>query len=408
MSTGVLLTNQFTQDHAKKSFAGMITRLMPNGEAPLFGMTSMLKEETALQSEHGFFSKTMLFPQLVLNGAIADGTVTVFNVVSTANVLPGMLMRANTTGEIIIINTVISAVQVAVGRGIGTVAAGAIADTVALYQVGNAFEEASLRPQALAINPVRLTNLTQIFRNSWAVSGSAAATKMLAGETNVAESRQDCAAFHAVDIEKALFWGQLYNGLRNGQPFRTMAGLHSFVSTLAYYPPYMSAVNVYTAGGTTSYAQLEAALDVCFNQNTDPKVGNQRILFVGGGAKGVITNIARFATGYSVNLDVGKQNFYGLQFDELKTPRGRFMMVEHPLFNSNVDWRKVAVAVDLSTFNLAYLRRTENKEFNSSGNTAQDNGIDAEGGTLTTEVTCLVKNPPANAFIFNLTAAVAG
>ncbi len=37
-----------------------------------------------------------------------------------------------------------------------------------------------------------------------------------------------------------------------------------------------------------------------------------------------------------------------------------------------------------------------------------DNGIDAVGGTLTTELTCVIKNPPANAVIFNLTAGAAG
>jgi hypothetical protein len=37
-----------------------------------------------------------------------------------------------------------------------------------------------------------------------------------------------------------------------------------------------------------------------------------------------------------------------------------------------------------------------------------DNGIDAVGGTLTTEVTTVVKNPPANAVITNLTAAAVG
>ena len=69
MSTGIFTTTNLTQDLAKKSFAQMITRLMPNGTAPLFGMTSMLPSDTAVQTEHGFFTKTMLFPQLVLSGA---------------------------------------------------------------------------------------------------------------------------------------------------------------------------------------------------------------------------------------------------------------------------------------------------------------------------------------------------
>ena len=132
MSTGIFTTANLTQDLAKKSFAGMITRLMPNGTAPLFGMTSMLPSETAVQTEHGFFTKTMLFPQLTLGaGGQALGDTT-FTVTSTANVLPGMLMRVNTTGENILINSVLSATQVQVQRAVGTVAASAIAASVAL------------------------------------------------------------------------------------------------------------------------------------------------------------------------------------------------------------------------------------------------------------------------------------
>ena len=172
MSTGIFNTSNFTTDLAAKSFASMITRLMPNGQAPLFGMTSMLPTETAVQVEHGFFTKTMLFPFVNLDAAVADATTQIFTVASTANILPGMLLRAETTGEVVLVNTVLSATSVQVTRGIGSTA-GAIADNINLYQVGNAFEESSIRPNALAINPVRITNLTQIFRNSWAVSGSA-------------------------------------------------------------------------------------------------------------------------------------------------------------------------------------------------------------------------------------------
>jgi hypothetical protein len=68
----------------------------------------------------------------------------------------------------------------------------------------------------------------------------------------------------------------------------------------------------------------------------------------------------------------------------------------------------MAVAVDLSTFHLAYLgdRKTSNKEFNMTGQ-AVDNGIDAVGGSLLTEMTVEVRNPPANAVITGFTAAAA-
>ena len=400
MSTGIFNTNNFTQDLAAKSFAGMITRLMPNGQAPLFGMTSMLPTETAVQVEHGFFTKTMLFPFVTLNGAIADATTNVFVVDTTANILPGMLLRAESTGEVIIVNTVMSATQIQVTRGIGSTAA-AIADNVNMYQVGSAFEEASIRPNALAINPVRITNLTQIFRNSWAVSGSAQATQVIAGESTVAESRMECAAFHAADIEKALFFGTKSQGTRNGQPFRTMDGLRAIVGNIAYYPSSYAGVNITTANSTTNFTQLEAALDPVFNQATDPKVGNERVLFVGGAARKVLNNIGRLNSTYHIQNGATS---YGLQFGQFNIARGTFRMIEHPLFNSNADWSKYAFAVDLSTFRVAYLggRKTKKEDI------MDGNGIDAVGGSLTTELTCVVKNPPANALITNLTAGAAG
>jgi hypothetical protein len=47
MPTGIFNTSQQTTDSVRKSFSGMITSLAPNGGAPLFGITSMLKEDTA-------------------------------------------------------------------------------------------------------------------------------------------------------------------------------------------------------------------------------------------------------------------------------------------------------------------------------------------------------------------------
>lgn len=387
-----------TTDFVKKSFAGMITRLMPNGSAPLFGLTSMLKDETAVQVEHGFFTKTMIFPSVTINAAQLAGDTTL-TVVSSANMVPGMMLRNQTTGETFIVNTAPTGTSITVTRGIGTVAAAAMSASQLCYQIGNAFEEGSSRPSALSIQSVRVTNYTQIFRNSWALTDTARATQVIAGDTNVAESRAECSSFHAVDIEKALFWSQKYTGTRNSQPFRTMDGIINQVTTNA-------AGNVTTAAATTNYTQLETALDVCFNTVTDPKVANERVLFCGGAAKKVLNNIGRLNGTYQL---VDGMTSYGLQFSSFKTSRGTFRMIEHPLFNSNTDWAKMAIAVDLSSFNLAYLgdRKTVSSEFGTSGQ-ALENGSDAIGGSLTTELTCLVKNPAANAIIYGLTAAAAG
>lgn len=408
MTTGIFNTSHLATDLAKKSFARMITRLMPNGSAPLFGLTSYLSDEVAAQTEHGYYSKTMVFPSLTINnvGGYTSGA-TSFVVDSSADSLPGMIMRVERTGENIILNT-IAGTTVTVTRQVGGVAAAALLDGDTLYQVGNAFEESSLRPAAHSIAPVRVSNYTQIFRNTWAISGSASATEVTAGDSTEAENRQDCAAFHALAIEQALFFGQKSQGTRNGQPFRTMDGLLSMIESPSYYPPsYGGAVNSFTAGSTTNWTQLLGYLDPVFNQATNPKGSTERLLFTGGTSKLVLNEIGRLNGTYQL-MD-GQMNF-GLEFSTLTTPRGKFRIIEHPLFNTNPDWSKMAVAIDLATFNLAYLkgRKTQSKEFNTNGNMAQDNGIDAVGGTLTTELTALIKNVPANCVIRNLTAAAVG
>lgn len=395
-----------TPNLAALSFDRMITRLMPNGTAPLFALTSYLTSETAVQIEHGYYAKTALFPYFVVTAA-ASATATELQVDSTENLVESMIFQINnTTKENVLIEQVIGETTVRVRRAVGGTAS-AVADNMPAYMVGNAHEEASLRPTALNQTPKRITNLTQIFRNTWALSGSAQATQVIAGDTTTAESKQDCAALHAQSIEAGLIFGRKYQGVRKGQPFRTMDGVISIISDLDNYPSSYSQPNVWNAGATTNFTQLEGFLDPVFNQTTDPKVANERILFVGGTARKVINNIGRLNSTYFI--ENGETSF-GLQFSTFKTSRGTFRMIEHPLFNSNAIWNSSALCLDLSSFKMAYLngRKTQNKEFNTEGQSAQDFGVDAVGGTLTTECTALVKNPPANAFITNLTAGAVG
>lgn len=396
MPIGMYNSGVLPADFAKKSFQGMLTRLMPNGSAPLFVLTSMLRSETAVQVEHGYYSKTMVFPSVQLSGSIT-ATDTLWPVVSSANVVPNMILRADTSGEQVLVENVVSDTLIQVRRSFGNISPGIVASGVNFWMVGTAFEEGSQKPNAMAIIPQRVTNFTQIFRNTWAITDTLRNTMVIAGDTNVAENRQDCAAFHAVDIEKGLFFSQKYQGQRNGQPIRTMDGL---ISNITQY----ASGNITTLGSTTNFTQFETAIDPVFNVATDPKGGSERVMFCGGVAKRVINNIGRLNGTYQL---VDGQNEFGLQFSTFKLARGKVTLIEHPLFNAfgpTSTFAKMGVVVDMATFNLAYLgdRKTRNKEFNG------EDGQDAIGGTLTSELTCLVRNPSANAVLYNFTAAAQG
>ena len=400
MAVGLLTSASAPQNLNAISFAQAITRLMPNGTAPLFGLTSLLKDETASNIEHGYFTKTMIFPSVTLTAAVADGAATTFTVGSTSDIVPGDLLMAESTQEIVQVLTVPSSTSITVTRAVGSVTAAAIANGVSLRTVGNAFEEGSVRPSAVSIIATRYVNNTQIFRNSWAVTKTAAAIPQIAGAGYVSESKQDCAALHAMAIEKALFFGQKFMGTKNGQPFHTMEGIVRRVTDAA-------PGNITTLGATTNWTQLEAALDPTLQTVTDPKGGNIRTMFVGGTARRVLHNIARLNSSYQITT---AETAWGLQIDTIKAPRGTFEIIEHPLFNAygaSSAWAKMAVICDLNAFSMAYLRKTSDAAYNSSG-ALVDNGVDAEGGTLTTELTCTIKNPAAFGIIYNFTAAAAG
>lgn len=381
------------------SFAQAITRLMPNGTAPLFGLTSLLMDETASNIEHGYFSKTMIFPSVTSTAGDLVGATTL-TVNAYTDIVPGDLLLNERTSEIILVTATPTGTTLTVQRAVGSTAAAAINAADVMRTIGNAFEEGSVRPSAVAIIAERYVNNTQIFRNSWAVTKTAAAIPQIAGAGYVSESKQDCAALHAMAIEKALFFGQKFMGTRNGQPFHTMEGIVARVNAAA-------SGNITTHGATTNWTQLEAALDKTLVTVTDPKGGNIRTMFVGGTARRVIHNIARLNSTYQITT---AETAWGLQIDTIRTPRGTFEMIEHPLFNAYGGasmWAKMAVIADLNAFSLAYLRKTSDASYNYAGELV-DNGIDAEGGTLTTELTCTIKNPAAFGVLYNFTAAAAG
>lgn len=398
-----------------KDFGTMIHRVFQGGTAPLFALLSELPTGTALNIEHGYWQKAMIIPSSTVGAGGQIAADTTWTMVDTSQLVPGQVLRVPATGENVLVLTVASSTSITVRRAFGTTAAGAVAAGAQLMVVGNAFEEASNRPNAQSYNPAYIKNYTQIFRNAWAVSGSAAAIKMLVGDGNVAENRRDCIHFHSAAIENALLFSQLYTGSLNGRPVRGMDGILSMVGNQAYYPPSFAAANVFVAGGTTSYTQLEQMLESTLNQRMESTTAStDRVIFTGSKGMQVFNQIARLNTTYMM-INGQETTAFGMQFRTLKTSRGTFRLIEHPILNSNAVWSAMAFVLDLSCLKLSYLggRKTIPSEYgyDASGTNivkVPDNGQDAIGGDLLTEVTLECLNVPGNAVISNLTAGAAG
>lgn len=399
MFSGIVNSNAVNAAQKLPSFAESLTRVQPNGASPLFLILSQLAKKTAKQVTHGYWTETLPNVSMTLNAAVADGVATTFTVVSTTDVIPGQLYRAMTTGEVVQVLTVPNGTSITVTRGVGNIAAAAIANSVVLQLVGTAYEEGSGRPTPQRIQQSLVQNYTQIFRNAWAVSGTTQAEQFFkeAGGNPLAKDKVDGALLHMLDIERALLWGQKFSGTKNGMPLHTMDGIESSVRVGT------SGANIQTLGATTTFDQLETAIDI--TQTTVTAGSTQdRLMFCGNTAYKVIQGIGRKSGQYQ--LIEGATQF-GLRFDTFKTSLGTYHLIIHPLLNANATLSKMSFVVDPSSINLAYLegRDTQHKYFGANGELSTDNSLDATGGVYTTELTLELTNPFAHALITNFTAA---
>lgn len=383
-----------------KSLNYNLHRQNPAGTSPIFALTGLAKTKMCKDITYAWFTKKAKFPQVTLTAAVTTAVQTALACTTedAQYLVPGSIIRhraAGTAVEHMIISTVdYASGALTVLRGqMGTTAYATIASATVMPSVGNASEQGSSAPDPVAIATEFYTNFTQIVRNSWGIANTTAAVSMDIGEGNKQENRRDCGHFHGEAIEKIILFGRKGATIRNGRPLTTAAGLEQIIADHA-------AGQIYDAGATTTFAQLEVMLDPCLDQNIDGRESNTRDIYCGSVAYKVFNDIGKLSGQYELLHD---QRQFGLQFKSFNTTRGTFNLIEHPILNTNADYRKMAFVLDLAGFDIRWLRPTEHVQYGSK----EQAGLDAEGGVLTSEFTIEHTNPLGCAVIHGLTAAAA-
>ena len=410
MSTlGLFNTSHFNTGALPDSMAKTVLTKYPHGMAQLFAISAAMATEDIASTTHTWMSKVAVFPKCFTQAPIAQGVkgaTMQIAVDSTADILPKDILLAGGTDEQMYVESVLGEQSILVRRGMGISPPLPLAAGTRLTYIGNAHEEASLRPMMRAWSQEEMSNKTQIFRNAYAASGTATAVQFIAslqgGFSNlIAGSKSDAGMFHAIGIEHALLFGELHVSSVNGQPLRKMDGL---LAMIRKYAPQ----NVQYAASTTTKKQFDRMTRSVFEVSTDPKFGNDRILYTGNAGFEVINEII---TNQGTYQFVEGQTSFGLSFTTYKTPSGGILrLMTHPLLNTNPEWARMCIIVDPSSMSIKYLkgRRSQHKTFNQNVNGASssvDLGIDAEGGDFLSELTMECMAPAANAIIYGLTQA---
>lgn len=398
--SGVFNTTQNPAELNQRSFAAHILRKFPDGAAPIFALTSQVGRSKAKASTHGYFTKTLTFAQAQINaGAGYADNILVFTVDNAQGLAADQIIHVARTQENMRIVSVDSATQITVVRGVGRVAAAALLDDDWLVVVGTAFAEGSNRPAARGLTTVYVPNYTQIFRNAWALTNTAKASLAEAGFSNIAENKRDCTLMHSVEMESALIFSQPKMDVTGAQPYHTTQGIIDSVEQYA-------AGNTNTADAGTSYTELVALLEPAFQFSHDLGDTKSRLMFAGSTAVKVIDDIGRLNGQYQI---VQGQTAFGLHFKSFTFYKGTVNIIEHPILNGLKNMNGLALTLDMPAMKLAYLegRDTMPEEYGGDGKN-NANGVDATGGSLTTEFATEFMNPAGCSVIYGLIAGAVG
>lgn len=393
-----------------RSFSGVLVKKSPGGmNGSLFALLDMKDKQakTIRTINPYYYTEKLHFPAIC---ATADLPATAVGANSTIltdqveGIIPNQFLHNETTGEQMLVISVPTSTSVIVQRGIGDTAPAVITTDDRLTMIGTAFEESSLRPIPVTTKRQRVDNVTEIFRNTWALSDTEGEVHREQSPQSRAKNFGEGAWQHARDIETSLWFSQRYEGMRNGQPLRKLSGLDAQIR--AFAPQ-----NVFNAGPTTSYTQLEYMLDSTKQTAVSPEyIGQDYLVMVGTAGLRVLNQIGRGA-GQVFNSTMGSTSF-GFRFTTVTTMQGTYHFMHNRLFDTNPYWAKRAYIVNLAAMDVMYLgdRKSQHRGFNrdTSGKltTVVDNGVDAHGGTFTSELTLQCYAPETCAIIENLTQGV--
>lgn len=348
---GLRGTGNFGADERPKDFRESILFLKPNGDAPIFGLTSKTQKITVTDPEYNWWDEPNDQVRLQVNGALGttdvvvvvdssdpDSTTLDSNWGEAGHLKPGDLLLVEPatdnvafTAEVIQVTNVISATQFSVLRGAAGTTPAAIPDNAFLLLISSAYAEGTAAPEATSRNPTKFNNLVQIFKDSYEITGTVEATKFRTGDP-WSNDKMRKMFDHSRAIEWSIMFGRRSETTgSNGKPLRTMNGILAQIPT--------TRKNIFVNGPTTAltFENFLNSVYRVFDYTTD--AGDERICFCGNVALNAINKMVhRQPTGgtasgtSSVNWG-GIVKVYGMALRELVLPQGRLLIRSHPLLN---------------------------------------------------------------------------
>ncbi len=399
---GLRGSGDWATDERPKDFREMILWRNPNGNAPIFALSSKGAKDTPADPEFSWWDETLGHLRFQINGVMNTTTTTDFVIDSAdpstsapANdwgeadhLVPGDLLLVEKTetssydNEIIMVSAITDSQNFSAKRGQAGTTAAAIPDNSYLTKIGNAFSEGSSKAAAASRNPTKYTNYCQIFKTTYEATKTAAKIRNLRTGNLLKNEKLRKSFDHSRDIEMSYLFGVASETTgANGKPLRFMGGLRHFIPAARQ--------TVFTTSPTIT-TFLNAVYPVF---DYDTPAGDQRILMCGNGMLNNINLLAKSDGQIQFDQVV---KMYGMNLRRYILPQGELYIKSHPLMNMHGRWSNSGLVLDMSSIRHRPFRETTTED------NIQTPGDDTHEGQWVSEIGLEVRyGGLTNAYIGN-------
>jgi len=386
MFLGMRGNGDWVDDQRPLNWRQQILYLYPNGNAPLTAILSMMgsnkvddpqfhwwtQEQSSVIGDVAGIYTTPDLSTAYAGGGVAGDIVYVDVLTSIANrVRQGHQIllrdeddyRVDVVGKIteVIRGTPRSVLAVRLLEADDNSADHDLQDCDSFKIIGNINPEGGEMPDAIALNPVKVYNYTQIFRTPLSITRTARKTRLRTGD-QYQKAKAEALEMHSWEMELAFLWGiRTENIGDNGKPERTTMGVINFIRQYAAANCDDYTLNTDFAGTTWlngGEEWLKMMLERIFRYGASDK-----LCLCGSGFLLGVDALAM--QGGQVQLQPG-QKTYGMQIREWLTPFGSIYMKTHPLFSYDATTRNMAVILEPKELGYNYIDDTSFYGENSS------------------------------------------
>jgi hypothetical protein len=352
-------------------FASAILQIAPTGTALVLALSSGMGKESAQDTIFHWFEDSHQAGRTTI---ASGGTTNTLNVGDGSQYVPNQVGLIEDTGELVLVTAIVGNALTVV-RGLGGTAIVAVSNVMHFQSVGNAHEEASPMPTAITQQGSPRFNYTQIFRNAWAISGTAKAVKYNSG-SRLAKNKRDCALYHAEDMERAMIFGRKHVSSINNKPFRLTDGIQSQIEQ---YDGLVEDVTDGTTAGSYSWLLFDDFMRRLFSTNIKGQP-NERLAIGGNLWLAGLSQMARLDGNYQIFQGEDK---LGIKVTSIENAFGTLKLMSHPLFNENPFWNQDLMLLHPGGIKRRVLRETFEEGYDSDGKRIQ--AVDADEGVITSE-----------------------